>query len=180
MVIRHPLVEDHYKNITQQTSTIIFFYPLCIQTKAHQTSKWSNSWKSEFEILIFILNSSTFHTIYIPPFIKQHRSMCASYTDFDELILFISSLNWTKAFLNVTNCFTWTVKCTLTWDYSSRCTDCRSVCCSWHNLLFPVRFNNINNININAHKCTAAIVHFVETCKLFQNSWCKRFYIIKY
>lgn len=71
MVIRHPLVEDHYKNITPQTSTTNFLLSSVLPNQSTSNLKLEKNGE-EFEILIFILNSSTFCTIYIPPVIKQH------------------------------------------------------------------------------------------------------------
>lgn len=69
MVIRHPLVEDHYKNITPQTQT--FFYPLSFQSEAHQTSNWRKLlkvwiWHTDIHIeqlhFLYDLHSSGYKT----------------------------------------------------------------------------------------------------------------------
>lgn len=86
MVIRHPLVEDHYKN--PNTNFLLSSVPPKQKHIKHHTEGSSRQY--EFEILIFILNSSTFCSIYILPVIKQHKSLCASYTQLNELVRFIS------------------------------------------------------------------------------------------
>lgn len=115
MVIRHPLVEDHYKNITPQTSTTNFLLSSVLPNQSTSNlkleKKWRGIWNTDIHIeqlyFLYDLHSSSY---------KTALSVYASYTQFDELILFISFKVpecTEKASLYARNCFMWTVKYTL-------------------------------------------------------------------
>lgn len=81
MVIRHPLVVDHYKSITLQTSKQTFFYLLCTSNVRPKEIPESINFKYWDSFLVYDPHASSY---------KTAKSMCASFTQFNALILFIS------------------------------------------------------------------------------------------